>query len=132
MSAISGTGGYISVAGSPDVRVDIQRWVLNLPNRIAEITSSADTASKFKGTIPDATIQISLLADDTTYPETSGLSAGTTINLSLKLGTLAKFHNFTSTTVESVNTTDDSTQDVIRMEVTCRGGEVALYQNAVL
>ena len=133
MAAIPGNGGYVKVgtAGAA-VRVDVGDWSLSDNNRLVDGTTSAYSSSNYEGTIGDHSVDLTLLADDTNFPETAGLVSGSKISISLHLGTLAKWHTISGATVATIGTVDKSDGDVIRMQVSCKGGTLAKYAAAAL
>lgn len=122
-------GGYVSLAGTPNVTAHNSMWTLNDMNRLAEVTNSAYGGSQFAPTLQDPSWTIEIPRDDTLFPEALGFVSGTFItSLWFKLGAENKTHRVNATTVETVTTVNDNKGDVIRVTVTGKGGTVQRNQ----
>jgi hypothetical protein len=126
----TGNGGYVIIAGSPNVTAHNGMWTLNKMNRLGEVTNSAYGGSQYAPCLQDPSWTIEIPRDDTLFPEALGLIQGTFITtLWFKLGSVNKADRLDATTVESVNEVCDNKGDVIRVTVTGKGGMVTNNQS---
>lgn len=91
--------------------------------RLADNTHSGTSASNYDGVVPDHSWSASIPWDDTNIPDTDfGLIEGTKVTLKFPLGTTGKFQQLAGTTIESVEDIKDNAGDIIRTEVSGKGG----------
>lgn len=92
-------------------------------SRLAEATDSGTSSSKYVPVVSDHSWSASVVWDDTNMPDTDfGLTEGAVVTLRFNMGDSGKFETLTGTTVESVEDIMDNTGDVIRTEISGKGG----------
>lgn len=91
--------------------------------RLAETTDSGTSSSKYKQVVKDHSWSASVVWDDTNLPDTDfGLVEGAEVTLKFNMGGSGKFEALTGTTVESCEDIMDNKGDVIRTEISGKGG----------
>lgn len=122
MSFYSGNGGYITVQGT---RLNIGKWTLRKGSRLVENTHSGVSSTNFNPVVPDNSGTIEIPWDSSNIPDTiAGLVPGTQVTLQLYLGTSGLFHTLTNTSIEFAEDVDDNAQDIIRTQVSFKGGSL--------
>jgi len=91
--------------------------------RLAETTHSGTSSSVYQQVVKDHSWSASIVWDDTNLPDTDfGLTEGAQVTLIFNIGGSGKTETLTGTTVESLEDIMDSTGDIIRTEITGKGG----------
>lgn len=106
------------------VVADITRWSGNWSNRLAEVSTSATTGTRYANVRPDPQWSLDLPLDDPNYPEVIGWTAGLVIT-TMFFKHSSKADRLCSTTVEAVNKSADNNNDVPRVQVSGRGGDIS-------
>lgn len=92
-------------------------------SRLAETTDSGTSSSRYQEVVKDHSWSASVVWDDTNLPDTDfGLTEGATVTLRFNMGGSGKFETLTGTTVERLEDIMDSKGDVIRTEISGKGG----------
>ncbi len=92
-------------------------------SRLADNTNSGTAASDYIEVVKDHSWSASINWDSTNIPDTDfGLNEGARVTLRFNLGGGGKFEILTNTTVESLEDVMDSAGDIIRTEVSGKGG----------
>lgn len=121
--ALSGNGGHIKIGAAT---YDIGKWTLNKDPRLKESTLSSNTGTRYKKVITDPSWTIELPPDAATMPEVVGLTEGTVIALlKFKVGESALYYSLVNTTVGPIDIDDDNAQDVVRVRLSGKGGDVS-------
>lgn len=119
----SGNGGNVVVNPSPGVSLNIARWMLRKGSRNVENTHSGVSSTNFEKVVSDHSGSIDIPWDDTNLPDTdAGLVEGAKVTIRFNLGTSGKFQTLANTIIESVEDTDDNSQDIVRTTVNFKGG----------
>lgn len=103
------------------VVVDVTRWSGNWSGRLAEVTNSGSTGTRYAPVIPDPSWQVDLPLDDPNFPEVIGWYFGQIIPV-MYFKHSSKADKLTNTTIESVEKSADATADVPRVTVRGKGG----------
>lgn len=111
------------------LRVDLTRWSGTWQNRLAEVTTSANTGTRYANVAEDNQWRFEMPMDDPQYPEVLGFTRGTIIS-AIYFEHSSLSDKLVQTTVESCEKVVDSTSDVPRVVVTGRGGN--LYPNVAV
>lgn len=91
--------------------------------RLAETTDSGTSSSRYKMVVKDHRWAASVCWDDTNIPDTDfGLVEGAEVTLIFMMGTTGKTNILTGTTVETCEDIMNSSGDVIRTELSGKGG----------
>lgn len=91
--------------------------------RLAETTNSGTSSSQYQKVVSDHSWSASIPWDSTNLPDTDfGLVEGTVVTITFNMGGSAKTEVLTNTTVESLEDIMDSKGDIIRTEVSGKGG----------
>ncbi len=91
--------------------------------RLAENTHSGTAATNFEQVVKDHSWSASVPWDDTNLPDTDfGLTEGAKVTLIFNFGASGKTATLTNTSVERVEHVMDNAGDIIRTEVSGRGG----------
>lgn len=91
--------------------------------RLSENTHSGTSSSNFETVVKDHAWSASVPWDDTNIPDTTfGLVEGSKVTLIFTMGDTAKTETLTGTSVESVEDIFDNQGDIIRTEVSGKGG----------
>lgn len=92
-------------------------------SRLAEATDSGTSSSRYIQVVKDHSWSASVVWDDTNLPDTDfGLVEGAVVTLIFTMGGSGKTETLTGTTVESLEDIMDSAGDVIRTEISGKGG----------
>jgi len=92
-------------------------------SRTTENTHSGVASSNYEHVVYDHAWSASVPWDDTNIPDTDFLLIeGTKVALKFPLGTTGKFNLLTNTIVETVEDICDNAGDIIRTEITGKGG----------
>ena len=113
--------------GGGKVSVAVTTWTGNWQYRLAETSTGATTGTRYAGVRPDPQWTATFPLDDPNFPEVMGWDPGSVI------GQVAFLHSskcdiVTNTTVESVQKSIDTNNDVPRIVVTGKGGDIAYNQ----
>lgn len=120
MAFHSGNGGAVQVNATV---LNIGKWTLRKAARLAENTHSGTTASNYEKVVPDHSGSIEIPWDDTNLPDTDvGLKEGDKVTIVFAYGRSGKTQTLADTTVETVEDTDDNSNDIVRTMVTFKGG----------
>lgn len=91
--------------------------------RLSDNTHSGVAAANYDAVVPDHAWSASIPWDDTNIPDTDfGLVEGAKVTLRFNQGATGKFEVLTGTTVEHVEDVHDNAGDIIRTEVSGKGG----------
>ncbi len=91
--------------------------------RLADNTNSANSSTSYISVVADNSWSASVPWDSTNIPDTGfGLAPGAVVTLTFVLGGSGKVESLTSTTVEAVEDIMDSAGDIIRTEISGKGG----------
>jgi hypothetical protein len=91
--------------------------------RLAENTHSGTSSSNYEKVVLDHSWSASIPWDDTNIPDTGfGLAPGAKVTLIFTMGDTAKTETLTNTSVESVEDVFDNGGDIIRTEISGKGG----------
>lgn len=91
--------------------------------RLAETTNSGTSSSQYQAVVSDHSWSASCVWDDTNLPDTDfGLIEGAVVTLKFNMGASGKFETLTNTTVESLEDIMDARNDVIRTDISGKGG----------
>lgn len=91
--------------------------------RLTENTHSGVSSSNYDKVVPDHSWSASVPWDDANLPDTdAGLVEGAKVTIVFAMGASGKSETLTNTTVESLEDVMDNAGDIIRTEVTGRGG----------
>jgi hypothetical protein len=96
---------------------------LRKASRLADNTNSGTAASDYIEVVKDHSWSASVPWDSDVIPDTDfGLSEGARVTLKFNLGGTGKFETLTNTTVETLEDVMDSAGDIIRTEISGKGG----------
>lgn len=91
--------------------------------RLTENTHSGTSSTNYDAVVPDNAWSGSVPWDSANQPDTNfGLTPGAKVTLKFLLGATGKFEILTGTTVEVVEDVMDNAGDIIRTEVSGKGG----------
>lgn len=91
--------------------------------RLAENTHSGTTSTNFEAVVKDHSWSASIPWDDTNLPDTDfGLVEGAKVTLIFNFGSSTKTATLTNTSVERIEHVMDNAGDIIRTEISGRGG----------
>jgi uncharacterized protein YndB with AHSA1/START domain len=91
--------------------------------RLTENTHSGTSSSNYDKVVPDHSWSGSIPWDDANLPDTDvGLTEGSKVTIVFALGASGKSETLTNTTVEFLEDIMDNQGDIIRTEVSGRGG----------
>jgi hypothetical protein len=91
--------------------------------RLTENTHSGTSSSNYEKVVGDHSWSASIPWDDTNIPDTTfGLVPGAKVTLVFTMGDSAKAESLAGTSVESVEDVFDNQGDIIRTEVSGKGG----------
>lgn len=91
--------------------------------RLAENTHSGTPSTNYDAVVDDNAWSGSIPWDETNMPDVDfGLINGSKVNLRFNKGTTGKFELLTNTTVESVEDVHDNAGDIIRTDISGKGG----------
>lgn len=130
MAFKTATGGNVMLSVS--VVVPVGRWTGNWTTALSNVTQSdGNGGTSYFPTNMDPTWSFDAARDDTNYPEAIGLTSGTVVStLYFRLGAETKADKVVNTTVESVTPVcDPSSNEVVRVTVSGKGGLVTYHQN---
>lgn len=131
MSYPSSLGGNVVLIATPNVVVGVGQWNGNWTARLAEVTVSSSTGTRFAKVVQHNQWSASFPLDDPNFPEVLGFTQGLVIaDMYFKLGASAKGDRLQNTTIESVNKVCNPLGDVVRVDVSGMGGD--LTQNSVI
>lgn len=116
----SGNGSSLQIGGT-SLNCTLTR--LRKMSRLAETTNSGTSSSQYQNVVKDHSWSASIPWDSTNIPDTTfGLTEGAVVTLQFNMGGSTKFETLTGTTVESLEDIMDSKGDIIRTEVSGKGG----------
>lgn len=120
MAKHSANGSKLTV-GAVDLACRVTR--VRKASRLAEITDSSTSSSRYQEVVKDHSWSASVVWDDTNLPDTDvGLSEGLVVTITFTMGGSGKTEILTNTTVETLEDIMDSAGDVIRTELSGKGG----------
>lgn len=91
--------------------------------RLVENTHSGVSSSNYQSVVPDHSWSCEIPWDDTNLPDTDfGLTEGAVVTLVFNMGTSGKTATLTGTTVESLENVMDNSGDIVRTNITGKGG----------
>jgi hypothetical protein len=118
--ASSANGSSLVIGAST---LDCKMTRMRKASRLAETTDSGTSSSRYLQVVKDHSWSASVIWDDTNLPDTDfGLVEGAVVTLRFNMGAGGKFEILTGTTVESLEDIMDSAGDVIRTEISGKGG----------
>lgn len=124
MASASALGSALLIGAT---RLEARLTRVRKGSRLTENTHSGVLATNYDPVVPDNAWSGSVPWDDTNIPDTDfGLVAGAKVTLKFLLGAGGKFEILTGTTVETVEDIMDNAGDIIRTEISGRGGVVTL------
>lgn len=92
-------------------------------SRLAETTDSGTSSSRYLQVVKDHSWSASVVWDKDNLPDTDfGLIEGAVVTLIFAMGDSTKTETLTGTTVETLEDVMDSAGDVIRTEISGKGG----------
>lgn len=116
----SGNGSTLTVGATALI---ITKGTINSNARIVENTNSASTATNFDLVVPDNSCSIEGPWDEDAQFDTDvGLTAGSKVTVTFKVGAGAKTIVLTNTTVETCSHILDNQGDIVRWTATTKGG----------
>jgi hypothetical protein len=141
---ISGQGGYIELqdpifpadSAAAMLRFDVTRWELEIDPRLIERTNTtprvlADGSNatrigtRYRATVPDPSWKIELPWDDNQTPASVGLYPGVEVKkIILHMGTSSQGYAIYLTTVGTFGLVNDVRNDVVRLAVEGKGGDI--------
>lgn len=122
MAFHSGNGSLLTI-GVATLNCRMTRWRQGA--RLAENTHSGTSSTNFEAVVKDHSWSASVPFDDTNIPDTDfGLVEGAKVTLVFNAGGSGKTVTLTNTSVESVEYICDNAGDIIRAEVSGRGGSL--------
>lgn len=129
MATVKGHGGYIkNITADPDFQLNVSSWEFTKDPRLTEKTHSGTGGySAFQGTVKHVEWSADVPWDDTNFPEAAavGLAEGAIVTLHLKLGDAALFYKVTGTTVNTIRVVTNNVEDIVRFNITGKGGVCA-------
>lgn len=118
----SGNGGYITVNGD---RLDINKWEHDNQSKNVENThSGTEGATNFDHVVEHNEWSIAVPWDETNTPEDVSLVRGDKVDIVFQYGATGNSDTLTNTLVTSVKTVNDNQGDIIRVDVTGKGGKM--------
>ncbi len=103
MSYASGVSGTVTVAGPPDVELDVIQWGRKKSSRLGETTNSTTNGfATYLGGTREGQGTIEVVWDSTKAPEDIGLTEGTTFTADLVIGNSSVAYTAVPCIVESV------------------------------
>jgi hypothetical protein len=122
MAHHSANGSKITV-GAVDLHCRMTR--VRKGARLTETTHSGTSSSVYQKVVKDHSWSLSVPWDDTNLPDTDvGLNEGDVVTITFTMGGSGKTEVLTGTTVESLEDIMDSAGDIIRTEVSGKGGVI--------
>jgi hypothetical protein len=120
MSFYSGNGSSLKI-GTAVLNCKLTR--LRKGARLTENTHSGVSSSNYESVVPDHSWSAAIPWDSSNIPDTGfGLSVGSKVTLIFAMGSSTKTQTLTNTTVESVEDVMDNAGDIIRTEISGKGG----------
>ena len=120
MANWSANGSKITV-GAVDLHCRMTR--VDKGARLAERTDSGTSSTAYVKVVADHAWSASINWDDTNLPDTdAGLTEGSVVTITFTMGGSTKTEVLTGTTVERMTDIMDSAGDIIRTEVSGKGG----------
>jgi hypothetical protein len=93
--------------------------------RLTDNTHSGTSSSNYDMVVKDHSWSLSIPWDDTNLPDTDvGLTEGSKVTIVFAMGGSGKTETLTSTTVESLEDVMDNAGDIIRTEISGKGGVI--------
>jgi uncharacterized protein YndB with AHSA1/START domain len=93
--------------------------------RLTDNTHSGTASSNYDKVVADHSWSLSIPWDDTNLPDTDvGLTEGSKVTITFTMGGSGKTEVLTSTTVESLEDIMDNAGDIIRTEISGKGGTI--------
>ncbi len=119
-------GPFVFTATTIAATLNNARWSYSGSSRLADITTSATTGSQYLGVINDPAWEVDAPLDSSQYP---GANALVTSGLALTkvwggFGSSGTGQRVPLTTVESIDFTNDNTNDATRVVIRGRGGYI--------
>jgi uncharacterized protein YndB with AHSA1/START domain len=91
--------------------------------RLADNTHSGTSSTNYDKVVSDHSFSLSVPWDDTNLPDTDvGLVEGAKVSITFTMGGSGKTETLTNTTVESCEDIFDNAGDIIRTEISGKGG----------
>jgi hypothetical protein len=116
----SGNGSAIQV-GANTLHARLTR--VRKAARLAENTHSGTSSSNYEKVVKDHAWSGSIPWDDTNLPDTDvGLNEGDKVTVTFPMGASGKSETLTNTTVEYLEDIMDNQGDIIRTEISGKGG----------
>jgi hypothetical protein len=120
MAFFSGNGSLLKIGGAS---LNCKLTRLRKAARLTENTHSGTSSSNYVEVVPDNSWSASVPWDSSNIPDTGfGLAPGTQVTLVFTLGSSGLSESLTNTTVETVEDVMDNAGDIIRTEITGKGG----------
>jgi hypothetical protein len=120
MAFHSGNGSLLTI-GVATLNCRMTRW--DQGARLTENTHSGTSSTNFESVVKDHSWSASIPWDDTNLPDTDfGLVEGAKVTLVFNAGASGKTCTLANTSVERLSFVCDNAGDIIRTDVTGRGG----------
>lgn len=120
MSMHTANGSKLTV-GAVDLQCRLTR--VRKGSRLAETTHSGVSSTTYQQVVKDHSWSASVNWDDTNLPDTDvGLTEGSVVTITFTMGDSSKTEILTNTTVEMLEDVMDSAGDIIRTEISGKGG----------
>lgn len=120
MAFFSANGSTLVIAAAT-LNVTMSR--LRKGARLTETTHSGTSSTVYQQVVKDHSWSCSVPWDAAQLPDTDfGLIEGAVVTLKFNMGTSGKFETLTGTTVETVEDIMDDKGDIIRTEISGKGG----------
>ncbi len=119
-------GPFVVTATTTAVTFNNARWSVGGGSRLADVTTSATTGSQYLGVINDPSWEVDAPLDSSQYPGANLLitsGAGLT-KIWGGFGATGNGDRLSLTTVESIDFTNDNTNDATRVVIRGRGGYI--------
>jgi hypothetical protein len=122
---VSGLGGYVQISmdGSSWTTLDVAEWTLTRTARTTENTHSGCSATNYDVVCPDNSWRLS--APWNQDGPLDSLVTQSKIYVRFKHGSGAVLRQCSLTTVESIETVDQQSNDIVRVTMQGRGGVVS-------
>lgn len=117
-------GPFVFTATTIAVTMNNSRWSISGGSRLADITTSATTGSQYLGIINDPSWEVDAPLDSAQLPFAGlGLTSGQSLaKVWGGWGSSGAGDRVNLTTIESVDFTNDNTNDAVRVVIRGRGG----------
>jgi hypothetical protein len=108
--------------------VDVTNWQGNWTSRLTEVSTSGTTGTRYAPVRVDPQWTASFPIDTAGYPEALGFTPGAVLAQIAFKYSADKCDIVTVTTIETVQKSSDNNQDVPRVVVTGKGGDITYGQ----